>query len=266
MDMETSYELDVSYGLEEVHSLLITALEKFDQVCRENGIYYSLHGGALLGAERNHKLIPWDDDIDVSMMRLEYKKLKEVTKKLYGVYYLDEETMWFPRFVMKKGDSIVYIDILIWDYISEKRWQQQIKIGILRAFQGMMKPHIDYKRFGLLNRFLLLSTHIVGKLIPKRIQLKWFHVIEERWLVGGKECIHRSNDAFKGVSYIFDKNYMDDYSELELEGKRYLVNQRYHEFLERNYGKNYLMAPPMVERRPEHEIMRANLSKSRPIR
>lgn len=68
MDMETSYELDVSYGLEEVHSLLITALEKFDQVCRENGIYYSLHGGALLGAERNHKLIPWDDDIDVSMM------------------------------------------------------------------------------------------------------------------------------------------------------------------------------------------------------
>lgn len=59
-----------SYGLEHIHQILLQAVLKFDEVCRTNGISYALHGGTLLGAERNNKFIPWDDDFNVSMTQI----------------------------------------------------------------------------------------------------------------------------------------------------------------------------------------------------
>lgn len=77
---------------------------------------------------------------------------------------------------------------------------------------------------------------------------------------GNKKFIHRSNDSFKGVSFIFDKDYMSEYHDIQLEGRRFMVNKRYHEFLTRNYGVNYLTPPPVIERKPMHgqSILRIN--------
>lgn len=119
-DNEITSEENIDYGIAKIQALLVETLDELDSICRDNNIHYSLHGGTLLGAERNHKLIPWDDDIDVSMTRMEYEKFKNSVSNMRGKYHLDEETMWFPRFVMKCDNELAYIDILIWDYISEK--------------------------------------------------------------------------------------------------------------------------------------------------
>ena len=252
-------ETEESYGLEHIHGVLLEALLKFDEICRSNGIYYSLHGGTLLGAERNHHFIPWDDDIDVSMKRSEYKKFQQATKTLPENFELDEKTMWFPRLVMRKGEDVVYVDILVWDYISSKKISQKAKITTLRFFQGMMKTHIEYERFGTLNKCLLFGTHVLGKLVPQKVKLRQFNSICEHAFLGDRKCIHRSNDAFVGVSYIFDAAYMDGYEDIEFEGHPFMVNKRYHEFLERNYGPNYLTPPPKEQRVPEHEKFRKDL-------
>lgn len=255
---DNSQEQNIDYGVAEIQSLLMETLDELDSICNEKGIHYSLHGGTLLGAERNHHLIPWDDDVDVSMTRDEYEKFKIAVQGLSGKYHLDEETMWFPRFVMKCDNDLAYIDILIWDYISEKPLEQKLKINLLRAMQGMMKTHIEYERFGLGNKFLLWSTHVAGKLFSNKKKHEMFHKEQLRHQ-GKKQYIHRSNDAFVGVSYIFDSDYMSEYSTIELEGKKYQVNTRYHEFLERNYGPNYLTPPPISERKPEHAKFRNDL-------
>ena len=86
-----NYEVEQnSYGLETIHKSLLKALIEFDKICRNNNISYALYGGTMLGAERNKKFIPWDDDADICMTRNQYEKLCNVisnnNKRLRNIY------------------------------------------------------------------------------------------------------------------------------------------------------------------------------------
>lgn len=261
--MNNNRVLNNDYGLAEMQENLLQTLDALDAICRKHDIKYTIHGGTILGAERNHHLIPWDDDVDIAMWRDEFKKLKRVIKhgKIPNGFYLDETTMWFPRFVMKNQDAPVYVDILIWDYISEKKLAQWMKITSLRAIQGMMKEEVDYSKYGLKGKLLVGITQGMGKLLSNRKKLSIFHNIQTKRFLGKKQYIHRSNDSYLGCTYILDNKYMDGYAEIELEGKNYMVNKRYHEFLVMEYGENYLTPPPMEDRQPKHAQFRKSIEK-----
>lgn len=102
-----------------------------DRVCRKYNIPYFLYGGTLLGAIRHNGFIPWDDDLDVGLLRKDYKRLLEVlpaelpehialqtndTDKNYFYFFaklrdrrsLLEEISPYDRVFQEKG---IYIDI-----------------------------------------------------------------------------------------------------------------------------------------------------------
>ena len=242
------------YGLDAIHRLLMAGLTYLDRVCRENNIRYSLHGGALLGAERNGKLIPWDDDLDISMEREEYNRLVSVMDKANCKYYLNTDSTWVPRLVIIDGNQTAFIDIFIWDYITESRYGQKIKITLLRFLQGMMKRDTNYKRFNMKYKVILLFTHFIGCLLSWKMKLQCFEFISKRCFIGNKKYIHRSNDSFDGVAQIFDREYIKAYIEVQLEGNLYLAHKRYKEFLIRSYGEDYLTPPPLSERKAWHTL------------
>ena len=68
---------------------LLDLMITLDGICRKENISYSLHGGTLLGAVRENGFIPWDDDMDIGMLRADYEKFLNVAKeKLNKKYFL----------------------------------------------------------------------------------------------------------------------------------------------------------------------------------
>ncbi len=58
--------------------VMLEMVKELDRICKKYDIPYFLYGGTLLGAFRHNGFIPWDDDLDVAMLRNDYKRLAKV--------------------------------------------------------------------------------------------------------------------------------------------------------------------------------------------
>ena len=57
---------------------MLEILVEIDKICKKHDIRYWLSSGTLIGAMRHNGFIPWDDDLDIEMMRPDYLRLMEV--------------------------------------------------------------------------------------------------------------------------------------------------------------------------------------------
>lgn len=89
---ETRDGYTVSAKMKEVWAVELDLLQCFMNVCEKNGLRYFMDSGTLLGAARHHGFIPWDNDIDVSMLYDDYVKLREIAKSEFnGPYFFQSE-------------------------------------------------------------------------------------------------------------------------------------------------------------------------------
>lgn len=68
--------------LEKLHNVELSMLKDFMKLCDDNNIEYFAISGTAIGAVRHHGFIPWDDDIDVALLRKDYERFVKVMKKI----------------------------------------------------------------------------------------------------------------------------------------------------------------------------------------
>ena len=145
----------------QVWAIELDMLHEFDQVCRKHGLKYFLDGGTLLGAIRHGGFIPWDDDIDVIMLRADYNKLLQIAPDAFHHPYFFQHAytdMFYCRghaqlrnsktcgalrdeFLNVRFNQGIFIDIFVWDVVSEdeqKLRRQEQELNYYRQLMDRM--------------------------------------------------------------------------------------------------------------------------------
>ena len=69
----------MSTTVRELQLALLEMAVAIDEICRKYKIQYSLSSGTVLGAVRHGGFIPWDDDLDIMLVRGEYEHDIQIT-------------------------------------------------------------------------------------------------------------------------------------------------------------------------------------------
>lgn len=141
---------------------LCEMLKKLSGYLEEHKISYSIMSGTMLGAVRHGGFIPWDDDIDIAILREDYDRLVENLKKdkYLGAdleasgYEIDKTDMPFLKIYNKSiivkdnlanNLSALWIDIFPFDNVPDQG--MQIYCKCVRLMQKQYQKNLEANGF-----------------------------------------------------------------------------------------------------------------------
>ena len=267
-------EID-SKTLKKLHEVQVEILDEIDRICRENNIQYFLVGGTLLGAVRHKGFIPWDDDLDIAMVREDYEKFIKVCKKeLDSKYYLDcaetNKDFNFSFAKIRKNNTLfeepslkhldihkgIYVDIFPMDVVGKN-----FKLCFIKGFfiKNLVET-VFYKR----------KIYDIKK-CRHPLFVKVFSVFSCNFIYKLEKFVAKFGNRKKNthlVSYCGAYSLKKDYFErnvfflaklIEFEGKKYPGLNDNDRYLTSLYG-NYMELPPK-EKRVNHSALDIDFEK-----
>lgn len=249
----------------ELHNEMLNLLKEFHNLCIKNDIKYSLHGGTLLGAIREKGFIPWDDDMDVTMTRAEFEKFESVIKNSSSLPF-DYDSRKYKLIRRIDSNSFAWIDIFIYDYISENSFMQKIKILVLSFLKAWAKTSEEMKITKIRGLYkgwkylLIYFVHVLGMPFSEKYKAETAAKAYASF-PGNKKLIHRSNDQYAGLIIILPSSAMDKYETAEFEDTPLMITSDYDLILRTSYGDDYMTPKKFDNDIKAHAIYKQNESR-----
>ena len=116
-------------------------LKWFDKFCKDNQLEYFLFAGSALGQVRHKGIIPWDDDIDLGMLRDDYEKVlvlldKDKDYPVYAEHFSGQNNDGFIIKIKHRKSDKFFVDIFALDYTGKS-----ISIEEQKAFTKEIKEN-----------------------------------------------------------------------------------------------------------------------------
>lgn len=246
--------------INELQKIQLSMLKDFDAVCQKHRISYQLFSGTALGAVRHKGFIPWDDDIDVVMLREDYERFFDSASKELdsNKYYVQREfsehwPMFFSKLRLNGTTYIekyhshdarihqgIYIDIFPCDNLSDSRLMQNLqyiasKIVIAKSLYARGYETNSTVKKCFMQFCRILPTEPFKRLCIRRNNSSSLKV---HTFFGGGKKFERS---------IFLREWFEQSVKMRFEDSEFPVSAHYDEMLRVMYG-DYMVMPTLEQR------------------
>lgn len=250
----------------EVKSIQLSILKSVDRFCQENDIAYNLMYGSLLGAIRHKGFIPWDDDIDICMLRKDYDRFIDSFYDERIVVKDQSKDPSFPFFYAK----VSQIETHAYEPIDEQNYDVGISIDLfpLDNYPDDKKKKNDLQKKINRLRFKLIS-HTIDKSVNRRVDKKiaiwllsqvykkpsYIYISQLRKLVSEyctseSKCVTEVMTPY-GNRTVLEKSLFEESIRVPFENIEVSVPKAYHIILSSIYG-DYMKLPPLEQQKSTH--------------
>jgi lipopolysaccharide cholinephosphotransferase len=212
----------VSKQMKEIWAVELDLLAQFQKVCDQYGIRYYACGGTLLGAVRHDGFIPWDDDIDITMLREDYEKLIshwDAFPAPYLLQFFGKEEGYLTGHAQLRNTSTTAILNMHLNGSCKIPYDQSIFIDIFPLDAVPDDPVKRRKLIRKLSRYWRLSNklycitegyipekagrkkkilHHASHLVPKRYSYAYFH---QKYLEACQTYNHEKTEYVSMLSF-----------------------------------------------------------------
>lgn len=189
-------EIYTENEIRKIQKVELESLKVFIKICKQLDIDFMLYGGTLLGAIKYKGFVPWDDDLDIALMRKDYDKLIELGPALLPKEYeiqhpsINKITP-FPYIKFRRKDTMlveyhlhklninhgIYFDIYPIDNIPDddelmkkqsEDFQSIVRLFSYRQIKYISRPVNSIKDF--IKAVVKNAIYLILRCIPH----KWF--------------------------------------------------------------------------------------------
>lgn len=267
-----------SVSTAEIQNKLLEILVYFQNFCEEHGLKFVLAGGTCLGAVRHKGFIPWDDDVDVCMLRDDYEKLGELWEKYadteryscvrsndkVNIHHTateikDNNTTFINRHSVDTDmNQGLMIDVLPLDGIPKKRLKK-----IRQMFFSMLYCCFNFQRLPEhKSKLIYFATKTALGIVrsDKRRYKIWKYCEKQmaKYSVFDNDMVASFGEGATIMRQRFPKEWFVNPGYAMFEGYRMPVPYDTDGYLTISYG-NYMELPPVEERICRHDTVFVDL-------